>query len=223
VDKKRTPERPKPERKSSPRGGAVRKAAPPVRRAVKADAAAATRRPAAAGRPVPAKKKPAAPPPAPPAGAVDEIIADTLKKTRGKRAPAATAAAEKARLERNVEADARIQHQMQRAVQALLDKKAEKLVVLNLKSLNAFAEYFVLASATNERQAQAMSDAVELAMKAEGRRTYSHEGYNKGAWILLDYGDVVFHLFHEEARRFYGLERLWGDAPEETQAFTKTP
>ncbi len=59
------------------------------------------------------------------------------------------------------------------------------------------------------------------AMKAEGRRTYSHEGYNKGAWILLDYGDVVFHLFHEEARRFYGLERLWGDAPEETQAFTK--
>jgi ribosome-associated protein len=110
---------------------------------------------------------------------------------------------------------------MQRAVQALLDKKAEKLVVLNLKTLNAFAEYFVLASATNERQAQAMSDAVERAMKEDGRRPYSHEGYAKGAWILLDYGDVVFHLFHEEARRFYGLERLWGDAPEETQAFTK--
>ena len=157
----------------------------------------------------------------PAAGAVDEIIAGALPKGRAKRAPAATAAAEKARLERNVEADARIQHQMQRAVQALLDKKAEKLVVLNLKELGAFAEYFVLASATNERQAQAMSDAVEMAMKAEGRRPYSHEGYHKGAWILLDYGDVVFHLFHEEARRFYGLERLWGDAPEETQAFTK--
>ena len=211
---------------SSPGGGAVRKAAPPVRRAVKADGAAprkpaAAKRAAAAGRPAPVKRKPAAPPPAPPAGAVDEIIADTLKKSRGKRAPAATAAAEKARLERNVEADARIQHQMQRAVQALLDKKAEKLVVLNLKELGAFAEYFVLASATNERQAQAMSDAVEMAMKAEGRRPFSHEGYNKGAWILLDYGDVVFHLFHEEARRFYGLERLWGDAPEETQAFTQ--
>ncbi len=168
------------------------------------------------------KRTPVGPPPVPPAGAVDEIIADTLTKSRGKRAPAATAAAEKARADRNAEADLRVQHQMQRSVQALLDKKAEKLVVLNLKTLNAFAEYFVLASATNERQCQAMSDAVELAMKAEGRRTYSHEGYSKGAWILLDYGDVVFHLFHEEARRFYGLERLWGDAPEETQAFTKT-
>jgi ribosome-associated protein len=169
------------------------------------------------------KRAPVGPPPAPPAGAASEIIADTLTKARGKRAPAAAAAAEKARQDRNAEADIRVQRQIQRSVQALLDKKAEKLVVLNLKPLNAFAEYFVLASATNERQAQAMSDAVEMAMKAEGRRTYSHEGYNKGAWILLDYGDVVFHLFHEEARRFYGLERLWGDAPEETQAFTKTP
>jgi ribosome-associated protein len=215
VDKKRTPERPKPERKSAPRGGAVRKAAPPVRRPVAATKSAVAKRPAAA------KRKPPARPPAPPKGAVDEIIAGSLSKARGPRAPAATAAAEKARLERNVEADVRVQRQMQRSVQALLDKKAEKLVVLNLKELNAFAEYFVLASATNERQAQAMSDAVEMAMKAEGRRPYSHEGYNKGAWILLDYGDVVFHLFHEEARRFYGLERLWGDAPEETQAFTK--
>jgi ribosome silencing factor RsfS/YbeB/iojap len=143
------------------------------------------------------KRTPVGPAPAPPAGAADEIIADTLTKARGKRAPAAVAAAEKARLERNAEADIRVAHQIQRSVQALLDKKAEKLVVLNLKPLNAFAEYFVLASATNERQAQAMSDAVEMAMKAEGRRTYSHEGYNKGAWILLDYGDVVFHLFHE--------------------------
>lgn len=165
-------------------------------------------------------RKAALPPPAPPAAATDELIAGSLTKARGKRAPAATAAAEKARLDRNVEADVRVQAQLQSAVQALLDKKAEKLVVLNLKELNAFAEYFVLASATNEKQAQAMSDAVEMAMKAHGRRPYSHEGYHKGAWILLDYGDVVFHLFHEEARRFYGLERLWGDAPEETQAFT---
>ena len=116
--------------------------------------------------------------------------------------------------------DARLMAQVKAGVAALLDKKAEKLVVLNLKELGAFAEYFVLASATNERQAQAMSDAVEMAMKAEGRRPFSHEGYNKGAWILLDYGDVVFHLFHEEARRFYGLERLWGDAPDLTPHFS---
>jgi ribosome-associated protein len=218
VDKKRTPERPKPERKPSPRGGAVRKASPPVRRAVKPgakDEAPAPKRPA------PAKKKPAAPPPPAPSAAIDEILSGGIPKGRSRRVPAAAAAAEKARLERNAEADARIQHQIQRSVSALLDKKAEKLAVLNLKELGAFAEYFVLASATNEKQAQAMSDAVEAAMKAEGRRPYSHEGYHKGAWILLDYGDVVFHLFHEEARRFYGLERLWGDAPEETQAFTK--
>lgn len=177
--------------------------------------------PAGAAKAPAARRKPALPPPPPPAAAVGEILAEAMAKGgRAKRAPEAAAAAQKARLERNREADARLQKQIRRAVQALLDKKAEKLVVLNLQELGAFAEYFVLASATNERQAQAMSDAVEMAMKAEGRRPFSHEGYNKGAWILLDYGEVVFHLFHEEARRFYGLERLWGDAPEETQAFT---
>ena len=176
---------------------------------------------AAGARPPAPRRRPALPPPPPPASAVGEILSEAMAKGgHAKRVPAATAAAEKARLERNREADARLQKQIRRAVQALLDKKAEKLVVLNLQELGAFAEYFVLASATNERQAQAMSDAVEMAMKAEGRRPFSHEGYNKGAWILLDYGEVVFHLFHEEARRFYGLERLWGDAPEETQAFT---
>jgi len=196
----------------------VKADSPPARKA--AGKPAATAKTAPVPRTAAPKRRPAAPPPAPPAGAVDEIIAGSLGPGRGKRAPEATAAAEKARLERNAEADIRVQAQLQKAVSALLDKKAEKLVVLNLKELNAFAEYFVLASATNEKQAQAMSDAVEMSMKAQGRRPYSHEGYNKGAWILLDYGDVVFHLFHEEARRFYGLERLWGDAPEETQAFT---
>lgn len=183
-------------------------------------AKAAGARPPASRPPAP-RRRPALPPPPPSASAVGEILSEAMAKGgHAKRVPAATAAAEKARLERNREADARLQKQIRRAVQALLDKKAEKLVVLNLQELGAFAEYFVLASATNERQAQAMSDAVEMAMKAEGRRPFSHEGYNKGAWILLDYGEVVFHLFHEEARRFYGLERLWGDAPEETQAFT---
>lgn len=208
---------------------------PAAKKTAPARKTAAPKKPVAAKKPAPGRRpavprslgmgrrSPVGPPPATPAGAVDEIIAGTLTKARGKRAPAAAAAAEKARQDRNAEADVRVQRQIQRSVQALLDKKAEKLVVLNLKPLNAFAEYFVLASATNERQCQAMSDAVEMVMKSEGRRTYSHEGYNKGAWILLDYGDVVFHLFHEEARRFYGLERLWGDAPEETQAFTKTP
>ena len=196
-------------------------AAKPSAKSAAAKARGPVQAKAAGARPPAPRRRPALPPPPPPASAVGEILAEAMAKGgRAKRVPAATAAAEKARLERNREADARLQRQIRRAVQALLDKKAEKLVVLNLQELGAFAEYFVLASATNERQAQAMSDAVEMAMKAEGRRPFSHEGYNKGAWILLDYGEVVFHLFHEEARRFYGLERLWGDAPEETQAFT---
>ncbi len=117
-------------------------------------------------------------------------------------------------------ADERLAAQVKRAVAALLDKKAGKLVVLNLGDLTAMSDYFVLASATSDRQAQALAEAVEEAMKAEGRRPLSVEGYNKATWILLDYGDAVFHIFHEEARRFYGLERLWGDAPDATARFS---
>ena len=117
-------------------------------------------------------------------------------------------------------ADERLGAQMKRAVAALLDKKAEKLLVLDLGGLTAMSDYFVLASATSDRQAQALAEAVEEAMKAEGRRPLSVEGFQKATWILLDYGDAVFHIFLSEARRFYGLERLWGDAPDSTAAFS---
>jgi ribosome-associated protein len=103
-------------------------------------------------------------------------------------------------------------------VAALLDRKADKLVVLNLKDVTTMSDYFVLATASSDRQAQALADAVEQALKAEGRRPLSVEGYPRASWILLDYGDIVFHVFHEEARRFYGLERLWGDAADTTAA-----
>ena len=118
------------------------------------------------------------------------------------------------------DADDRLVAHVKRAVAALLDKKAEKLVVLNLGGLTTMSDYFVLASATSDRQAQALADAVEQAMKAEGRRPLSTEGYQRARWILLDYGDAIFHIFHEEARRFYGLERLWGDAPDATARFS---
>jgi len=116
--------------------------------------------------------------------------------------------------------DARLTAQVKAGVAALLDKKAEKLVVLNLTGLTAMSDYFVLATATSGRQSQALADAVEAALKAEGRRPLSVEGYQGGTWILLDFGDVVFHVFHDEARRFYGLERLWGDAPDLTLHFS---
>ena len=138
-----------------------------------------------------------------PVGSLEEMVA----------APPAPASAGAA-------VDERLVEQVKRAVAALLDKKAEKLVVLNLGGLTAMSDYFVLASATSNRQAQALAEAVEEAMKADGRRPLSVEGYHKATWILLDYGDAVFHIFHEEARRFYGLERLWGDAPDATARFS---
>jgi len=150
----------------------------------------------------------------PPIGAVDELIAATVEKTRS-----ADADRMKRREEQNAAIDQRLLVQLKKGVAALLDRKAEKLVVLNLVGLTSMSDYFVLATATNDRQAKALCDGVEEAMKSEGRRPLSIEGYQSAAWILLDYGDVVFHIFHDEARRFYGLERLWGDAPNQTAKF----
>jgi ribosome-associated protein len=111
---------------------------------------------------------------------------------------------------------------LKNSVSALLDHKAEKIAVLNLQGLTSMTDYFVLASATNTRQAQALADAVQQAMKKEKYKIISLEGYQSATWILLDYGDVVFHIFEDEARRFYGLERLWGDAPDLTERFAET-
>jgi ribosome-associated protein len=104
-------------------------------------------------------------------------------------------------------------------VSAALEKKAADLLVLNLSEISSFADYFVICSATSERQAQSIADAVEARMKSLHRTLVSVEGRSSGRWILLDYGDVVFHVFLDEARRFYALERLWGDAGDETLRF----
>lgn len=106
-----------------------------------------------------------------------------------------------------------------RGVSAALDKKGADLLVLNLSEISSFADYFVICSASSERQAQAVADAIEEKLRAAGRRPISIEGYAPARWILLDYGDVLFHVFLEESRRFYALERLWGDAGDETRRF----
>jgi ribosome-associated protein len=155
--------------------------------------------------------------PVPQLGPIDDLIEATLQRA-GARGAAAPAGA-RPRAAADPAIDERLTAQLKRGVAALLDKKAEKLVVLNLQGLTTIADYFVLATAGSNRQAQALADAVETALKAEGRRPLSVEGYHSAAWILIDYGDVVFHVFHDEARRFYGLERLWGDAPDATSAF----
>ena len=98
---------------------------------------------------------------------------------------------------------------------AALDRKASAVLVFNLTELTTMADYFVLSTARSDRQARAIADAITEALGPP----ISLEGLSNARWILLDYGDVVFHVFQEEARKFYALERLWGDAENETGRF----
>jgi ribosome-associated protein len=98
---------------------------------------------------------------------------------------------------------------------AALDKNASAVLVFNLTELTSMADYFVLSTANSDRQARAISDAITEALGSP----ISTEGLETAKWILMDYGDVVFHVFQEEARKFYALERLWGDAENETGRF----
>jgi ribosome-associated protein len=102
------------------------------------------------------------------------------------------------------------------AVAAAEDRKALDLKVLHLQQVSDFTDYFVICSGSNERQVQAIADAVQERLRANRVRPLHIEGYNRGQWVLLDYGDLVVHVFQEEPRRFYALERLWGDAPDVT-------
>lgn len=105
------------------------------------------------------------------------------------------------------------------AVLAAEDRKAIDLKVLQLEKISDFTDYFILCSGSSERQVQAIADAIDERLRAEKVRPLHVEGYNRGQWVLLDYGDFVVHIFQDETRRFYSLERLWGDAPDRTADF----
>lgn len=96
---------------------------------------------------------------------------------------------------------------------AALDKKAEELVVLDLQRLSTVADYFLVCSARSTSQMDTIAEAVQAALKSNGVRLRHREGTAASGWILLDYGDVVVHVFLDATRAFYALERLWGDAP----------
>jgi ribosome-associated protein len=114
-----------------------------------------------------------------------------------------------------------IQQHVRTAVSAAVDKKAFDLDVLAVSELTSIADYFVLCSANTERQTQAIADGVlEKVRKDEGVKPLLVEGTTPGRWILIDFGDFIFHIFTEDCRRFYGLERLWGDAPNVTAEFS---
>jgi ribosome-associated protein len=94
-----------------------------------------------------------------------------------------------------------------------LDKKAEEVTVFDVRGLSSYADYLVLMTAESDRQAGAIADHVDERMKADGHSKIAVEGYETGTWIIVDYGDVVTHIFGREARAFYDLEGLWADAP----------
>jgi ribosome-associated protein len=105
------------------------------------------------------------------------------------------------------------------AVAAALDTKAEDVRVLHLAPVTDFVDWFVIASALNERQLQATADKIEERLREEGLRPLHVEGQPGAQWVLLDYGDFLVHVFLEERRRYYALERLWRDAPDATAEF----
>ncbi|RMF88347.1 MAG: ribosome silencing factor [Nitrospirae bacterium] len=99
------------------------------------------------------------------------------------------------------------------AARACREKKAEDLVALDVRGLTSLAEVFLLCSGGSARQVKAIADEVAQRMKAAGFRLLGAEGVREAVWVLLDYGDLVVHIFERETRAFYDLERLWGEAP----------
>lgn len=100
----------------------------------------------------------------------------------------------------------------QRAADAAAGKKAVDIRILDLRGLTSITDFFVICSGTSTTQVDAIADGVEQALKKDGQYPSHTEGKAESTWILLDYGDVVVHIFEEQTRAFYALERLWGDA-----------
>ncbi|MBN2179513.1 MAG: ribosome silencing factor [Deltaproteobacteria bacterium] len=96
---------------------------------------------------------------------------------------------------------------------AALKKKAKDLIILKVQELSSFTDFFVICSGSSDRQVQAIADSIETDLKKSGVLPLGIEGGRSGKWILMDYGDVVVHVFYEATREFYDIERLWADAP----------
>lgn len=97
------------------------------------------------------------------------------------------------------------------AVEAMEEKKANDVKILDIEKISTIADYFIIGSGTNRNQVQAMADEIEEQLGRAGCEPKSIEGYTNANWILMDYGDIVIHIFDEENRLFYDLERIWRD------------
>jgi len=105
------------------------------------------------------------------------------------------------------------QRKAQRAARAALDRKALDLVVLDVQGLSGVTDYFLVCSGRSTTHLKSITDAIREELKEDGVRPLHIEGATESGWVLLDYGDVLMHVFLEETRAYYALERLWGDAP----------
>ena len=109
------------------------------------------------------------------------------------------------------------------AAETALDKKAQDVVLLEISSVSTFADYFLICSGRSVVQVKAIVSALEQSLKERGIRPLHIEGLSEGRWVLLDYDELIIHVFHEETRAFYDLERLWNGVPRTTFADDSAP
>ena len=98
-------------------------------------------------------------------------------------------------------------------VNAALEKKAKNIIILNMQKVTSFADYSIVCSGNSDRQVQSIAQAIEENMKKNGFLPLGIEGERTAQWILMDYADIIVHVFYEPVRDFYDMERLWSDAP----------
>jgi len=105
-----------------------------------------------------------------------------------------------------------IQKTIKPYIQAVLGRKAQQVVILNVQDLTSFADAFIICSGKSNRQVTAIAEHVQIELKKQGKPPIHVEGKKEGQWVLMDYGDVIIHIFFESLRQFYDLEGLWVDA-----------
>jgi ribosome-associated protein len=98
------------------------------------------------------------------------------------------------------------------SIQAAANKKAENMKILDLHEISSFTDYFVVCSGHSDRQVQAIADSIVIQLKEDGFAPISVEGYREGRWVVVDFGDVVIHVFLDALRDYYDIEQLWQDA-----------
>jgi ribosome-associated protein len=139
-----------------------------------------------------------------------------MAKTERKRSTMEPAAPRAAKSKRTAAApkgrSPKLPAEVTRAVRAGLDKKAQDVIVLDLRGTPAFTDFFILCSGLNQRQVKAIADAIEQSLRAIHVRPAHVEGYDRAEWVLMDFFSFIVHVFTPQTRAFYGLERLWGDA-----------